>query len=99
MGLPTGRPPGRPRKHLETNLDAATVTIRALEMSGRIEPGDAALVTYVLTTARAVDEAPTHADLRMEYRGALAELRRLHERDASGFDELLAGMRAEMGDP
>ena len=94
----TGNPNGRPKQHHKTNLEAVKVTIRQMEGQGWLTPADAALVTYVLTTAAAVDATPSRAILRKEYREALTELRRLGSKSDGGFGELLGGLRAEMGD-
>lgn len=90
-------PIGRPRSHFATNSEAARATVAHLDASGGLKGEDAALVTYVLTTAAAVDAAPEKAMLRTEYREALLTLIKRCERDAGGLEEFLSGMRAEMG--
>lgn len=91
-------PVGRPRNHAKTNLEAAMVTIRALEGKDGRNPADEALVTYILTTAEAVDGPKCGALLRKEYREALGELIARHERAGDGDADILAGVFSAVGD-
>ncbi len=88
----------RPVLRFQNNLDAAQATIAQLERENRLTAEDAALVTYVLTCADAVDMAPGRAILRKEYREALAELRRDRAQRRTAFDSLVADLRSEVGD-
>ena len=95
---PTGNPPGRPRSHLRTNLEAAKALIRTLDASRRLRDVDEGVVTNLLTLAEAVDANPAHGVLRNEYRMTLAEVGKLGESAAGGFDAVILDLQAEVRD-
>lgn len=95
----TAKKPSRP-SGAQTNHNAVTTTVKALNDAGRLAPEHQALVTLCLKLAKSVDSYPDNASLWREYRAAVTELVRVGADDAGDADEadeFAAAMRAAMG--
>ena len=92
--MPTNSEPPAPKT---TNFGAAEAFIVLLRNQERIADIDQARVTAFLTLAGAVDDDPTNAQLRKEYRIAEEGLRAMEDHGTDVFEELLREMSAPMG--
>ena len=81
-----------------TNFGAAEAFIVLLRNQERIADIDQARVTAFLTLAGAVDDDPTNAQLRKEYRLAEEGLRATEDHGTDVFEELLRAMSSQVGD-
>lgn len=94
-----GPGPGSEPGSAGRNRTAVEATIVALTELGRVEPVDAAVVAAARALADAVDAAPDHASLWLQYQRALETLRSLGATETdNSFDRLLEQLRAPVGD-
>lgn len=81
------------------NEDALERTLTALQVLGRLEQTDEALVALCRSTAMAVDGYPARAGLVQQYRECLQVLMEVGSSEPDGLSELLAEIgRTEVGD-
>lgn len=81
------------------NRAALEQMISALSDLGRVAPVDAAVVAAARALADAVDAAPDHASLWLQYQRALKSLETLNaQTEDDAFEKLLDQLRAPVGD-
>lgn len=89
----------RTRRAPGSQAAALEVTLEALAAAGRLERVDEALVGVCRGLAATIDVTPGVAALWKEYREALVLLRSAgDDRDTDAFGDLLADLRASVGD-
>jgi hypothetical protein len=87
-----------PRGRFGRVTSATRATIRELDRQGRLTEADRAIAALALSSAGAVDETPGNAQLVRQYRDTLRMLVELHDDAADGSADLIASMRAAVGD-
>jgi hypothetical protein len=87
-----------PRGRFGRVTSATRATIRELDRQGRLAEADRAVAALALSSAGAVDETPGNAQLVRQYRDTLRMLMGLHADAADGSADLIASMRAAVGD-
>ena len=80
-------------------MGAAIAFVEELRRTERITDLDQARVTAFLTLAKAVDDDPTNAQLRREYRMAESALRATEDNDSAAFASVIAALSAPVRDP
>ena len=89
-----------PRKSSDgPNRSAIEETIEALRTAGRLETIDSARVQIARGLASAVDAQPDNPTIWREYRAAEKALREESDSHGDPFDQLIASLTAEVGNP